>query len=103
MNPKIAGLTMSERRELVYQIGIAHSKGIRLDPQLVAEAKDSLILRKPKLKSDEPTKEQINRMFLHFGKEPIRRCKHCGRPVRETIGKSGYCKKCIALAKEKAQ
>ena len=27
-------------------------------------------------------------------------CKHCGRPVRETLGKSGYCKKCISKAKE---
>ena len=26
-------------------------------------------------------------------------CRHCGIPVRETVGNSGYCKKCIALAK----
>ena len=23
-------------------------------------------------------------------------CGHCGKPVRETTGNSGYCKKCIA-------
>lgn len=30
----------------------------------------------------------------------IKVCSHCGRPVRETVGKSGYCKKCIKLARE---
>lgn len=29
-----------------------------------------------------------------------KRCKNCGKPVRETVGNSGYCKKCIALAKD---
>jgi len=28
----------------------------------------------------------------------IKVCKHCHCPVRDTIGNSGYCKKCIALA-----
>lgn len=32
-----------------------------------------------------------------------KKCRHCGKPVRETTGKSGYCKKCIALAKEVMQ
>ena len=27
-------------------------------------------------------------------------CLHCKRPVRETVGNSGYCKVCIALAKK---
>ena len=66
---------MAERRELVNQIEMAHARGIRLDPKLVAEAKDSLVLRKPKLEpvqSDEPTKGQINRLLKHFGKELIK-------------------------------
>ena len=29
-----------------------------------------------------------------------KQCGHCGKPVRETVGDSGYCKKCITLAKE---
>lgn len=75
VNQELANLTMAQRRELVRQIESAHSRGIRLDPRLVAEAKDSLILRKsvPKpIQSDEPTKEQLNRMLVHFGKEPIK-------------------------------
>ena len=27
-------------------------------------------------------------------------CKGCGRPVSETVGGLGYCKKCIKLARE---
>lgn len=26
------------------------------------------------------------------------KCRGCGKPVRETVGKCGYCKKCIAKA-----
>ena len=26
-------------------------------------------------------------------------CKNCGRPVRDTVGDSGYCRKCIKEAK----
>ncbi len=29
-----------------------------------------------------------------------KKCKGCGRPVRETAGGTGYCKKCIAKARE---
>ena len=75
MNQKITKLTMVERRELVRQIKSAHARGIRLPEALVAEAIDSLILQKPRQKqvqSDEPTKEQLNRMLQHFGKEPIK-------------------------------
>jgi len=32
--------------------------------------------------------------------EKLKVCRHCGRPVRETVGNAGYCKKCIELAKE---
>jgi hypothetical protein len=28
-----------------------------------------------------------------------KKCKGCGRPVRETVGGSGYCKKCIDKAR----
>ena len=75
MNNKLANLTMAERQELVRKIEAAHSRGLRFDPRLVAEAKDSLILRKPESKaaqSSEPTKEQLNRMLKHFGKEPLK-------------------------------
>ena len=75
MDKRIAELTMAQRRELVHQIEEAHSRGIRLNPKLVAEAKDSLILRKPQSKpiqSGEPTKEQLNRLLKHFGKEPLK-------------------------------
>lgn len=34
----------------------------------------------------------------HRSENP-KHCKNCGKPVRETTGNSGYCKKCIALAK----
>lgn len=69
-SPKILALTMAERRELVRQIQVALGRGIRLDSKLVAEAKDSLILHKPEpkpIQSDEPTREQLNRMLRHFG------------------------------------
>lgn len=29
-----------------------------------------------------------------------KRCKGCGRPVSQTVGNCGYCKKCIAKARE---
>lgn len=69
MDRRIAELTMVQRKELVRQIEVAHDRGIRLNPKLVAEAKDSLILRKPEpkpVKPDEPTKEQLNWMLRHF-------------------------------------
>lgn len=71
MNQRISNLTMVERQELVREIDDAHHRGIRLNPKLVAEARDSLVLRKPKPeqpKADEPTQAQINRMLRHFGK-----------------------------------
>ena len=30
-------------------------------------------------------------------------CKHCGRPVRETVGNTGYCKKCIEEARKEVK
>jgi hypothetical protein len=32
-----------------------------------------------------------------------KKCKGCGKPVRETAGGSGYCKKCIAKAREEGK
>ena len=32
-----------------------------------------------------------------------KRCKHCDRPVYKTISNLGYCRKCIALAREQQQ
>jgi len=29
----------------------------------------------------------------------MNRCKHCGRPVRQTVHNCGYCRKCIREAK----
>ena len=83
MNQKLANMTMAERRELNDQIKVAHARGIRLDPQLVAEAKDSLILRKPQPQpvqvsvpvTEQPTesiKDQVNRLLAHWGKEPVK-------------------------------
>ena len=70
MNAKIARMTMPDRRELVRQIDEAHSRGIRLDPKLVSEARESLILQKPttpEVSFDEPTKEQMDKMLRSFG------------------------------------
>jgi hypothetical protein len=32
-----------------------------------------------------------------------KKCKGCGKPIRETAGGSGYCKKCIAKAREEGK
>ncbi len=54
------------------------------------------------------TPKRCVRTMGNFDK-PIRqekktgKCRGCHRPVRETVGNCGYCKKCIALARQEAK
>ncbi len=46
------------------------------------------------------TMGQFEQVLRSSGKVELpRQCRHCGKPVRETVGNSGHCKKCIAEAR----
>ena len=43
--------------------------------------------------------EQAPRSFERSSSPKPKQCENCGKPVRDTVGNSGYCKKCIAEAR----